>query len=297
VADQAGRCALGVDGEHLPHLGDGGDLLPERPGHDELLLVAGATNTPATFGDRGQRTTLGTTSSTYTGLGNTDRLSDGTITFNNGALGLAQRTSGSTVQNITRTPRGQAVGLRTSAKSYYVHDHLGSVVGNFSSTGTYNGGYSYSPYGEARYTSTNSTVAANPLRYVGQHHDGNNVYKLGARYYDASLGRFSQPDPSGQEGHPYAYAGGNPIVYADPSGLASLSTIVTVAEALLMGKDIYQVLSAQNARDGVQALFSLVCGVVAGAIAGPTVVGAIVSMVGCAALGQLADDAMAERAA
>lgn len=40
VPDESGRGALGVDGEHLPHLRDRGDLLPEGSRHDQLLLLA-----------------------------------------------------------------------------------------------------------------------------------------------------------------------------------------------------------------------------------------------------------------
>ncbi|WP_125131809.1 RHS repeat-associated core domain-containing protein [Microbacterium sp. 10M-3C3] len=184
----------------------------------------GLTGTTATFGDRGQQTQLGSTSSGYFAAGNTDRLSQGTITFNNGALGLMQRTNGSTTYSFARTPAGQAVGFLSSSSHnhyYYVHDSLGFVVGVFDAAGSYRGGCTYSPYGEARTTGTNSAVTANPLRYIGEHHDGNGIYKLGARYYDTSLGRFTQTDPSGQESHPYGYAGCNPINGKDPSGLIS----------------------------------------------------------------------------
>jgi RHS repeat-associated protein len=88
----------------------------------------------------------------------------------------------------------------------------------FDSAGAFKGGYSYSPYGEARATGTNAAVTGNPLRYIGEHHDGNGIYKLGARYYDTTLGRFTQTDPSGQEANPYAYAACNSVNYSDPSG-------------------------------------------------------------------------------
>jgi len=41
--------------------------------------------------------------------------------------------------------------------------------------------------------------------------------KLGIRYYDPTLGRFTQVDPTGQDPH-YTYAGNSPISYIDPSG-------------------------------------------------------------------------------
>ena len=43
--------------------------------------------------------------------------------------------------------------------------------------------------------------------------------KLGARYYNPGIGRFTQPDTSAQETNNYVYAGANPITNSDPSGL------------------------------------------------------------------------------
>ncbi|MFG2322322.1 RHS repeat-associated core domain-containing protein [Streptomyces sp. NPDC048568] len=42
-----------------------------------------------------------------------------------------------------------------------------------------------------------------PYRYVGAYADPTGLYKMGHRYYDPTLGRFTQPDPSGQEKNPY----------------------------------------------------------------------------------------------
>ncbi|MFF7542234.1 RHS repeat-associated core domain-containing protein [Streptomyces canus] len=55
-------------------------------------------------------------------------------------------------------------------------------------------------------------------RYTGTYLDPSGLYKMGARYYDPQLGRFTQPDPSGKESNPYAYAAGDPINRTDPSG-------------------------------------------------------------------------------
>jgi len=73
-------------------------------------------------------------------------------------------------------------------------------------------------YGENRATSTNAAVTANPLRYIAGYQEASNLYKLGARYYDATTGRFTQFDPAGQEANPYAYAACNPINSKDPTG-------------------------------------------------------------------------------
>ena len=45
------------------------------------------------------------------------------------------------------------------------------------------------------------------------------LYKLGLRYYDPTHGRFTQPDPTGQDDH-YLYSANNPISFSDPSGAA-----------------------------------------------------------------------------
>jgi RHS repeat-associated protein len=42
---------------------------------------------------------------------------------------------------------------------------------------------------------------------------------FGARYYDPSLGRWTQQDPTGQDANPYAYVDGDPVNVVDPSGL------------------------------------------------------------------------------
>ena len=46
---------------------------------------------------------------------------------------------------------------------------------------------------------------------------------LGARYYDASIGRFISRDPSGYKGglNFYAYCGNDPVNCSDPTGLVA----------------------------------------------------------------------------
>jgi len=68
-------------------------------------------------------------------------------------------------------------------------------------------------------------VTANPLRYIAGYQEATNLYKLGARYYDATTGRFTQFDPAGQEANPYSYAGCNPINAKDPTGTATACAV------------------------------------------------------------------------
>ena len=59
--------------------------------------------------------------------------------------------------------------------------------------------YTYDPYGATTET-TSSGAVANPWRYTGQYQDASTgLYKMGARYYQPELGRWTQPDPSDQE--------------------------------------------------------------------------------------------------
>ncbi len=62
-----------------------------------------------------------------------------------------------------------------------------------------------------------------PHRFAGNYQDPAGLYHLQARYYDANIGRFTQPDPSGQEQNPYLYAAGDPVNRIDPSGTSFMS--------------------------------------------------------------------------
>ncbi|MEU0025124.1 RHS repeat-associated core domain-containing protein [Streptomyces sp. NPDC006335] len=46
---------------------------------------------------------------------------------------------------------------------------------------------------------TTTEAAPQSCRYSGAYLDPTGLYKMGARYYDPQLGRFTQPDPSGEE--------------------------------------------------------------------------------------------------
>ncbi|MFD1829291.1 RHS repeat-associated core domain-containing protein [Streptomyces desertarenae] len=80
--------------------------------------------------------------------------------------------------------------------------------------------YDYGPTGLPRTTPTESLPQS--YRFTGIYFDPTGLYKMGARYYDPHLGRFTQPDPSGQETNPYLYAAGDPVNRIDPAGLYSI---------------------------------------------------------------------------
>jgi RHS repeat-associated protein len=207
----------------------------------------GITGAASTYNVRGGAVSNGTASYATHAGGNTDtrsRLVGSTTTrYLTSSLGLSGEEVGSALRAFTRTPDGEALANRLGGGSryYYATDHQGSVIGMFSTTGGWLGGYSYSPYGEARSTATGTAPATNSLRYISGYYDTSaGLYKLGARYYDEGLGRFTQFDPSGQEANPFSYAACNPAGASDPSGLSAVSTIVGVVSSVVAGNSLGQ---------------------------------------------------------
>ena len=98
-------------------------------------------------------------------------------------------------------------------------DGRGSVIALVDTNGAQRAAYTYDPYGDhATATPINgTTLPPNPWRFSGAYLDSTGLYKMGARYYDPRLGRFTQLDPSGQS-TAYTYAGGDPVNLADPDG-------------------------------------------------------------------------------
>jgi RHS repeat-associated protein len=244
----------------------------------------GITGVVSTYGDRNQVQSIGASNYAAFGVGNTDTQSaTGGRSFSNSILGLSRQTNSSTslVQNFSRNPNGSTVGYRISTSHYYASDLGQSVMGMFNGSGIWEGGYSYSPYGEERASGIESAVTLNPMRYIGGYQESTNLYKLGARYYDATTGRFTQYDPSGQEKNPYSYASMDPINNSDPSGLWSASFFVKVLSALLTGADILTLFSAQDTKSGLQAGFGLACSAASTFLLAPTAVGILAGLGGC----------------
>lgn len=153
----------------------------------------------------------------YAGASNAERTQAGATGYQNGPEGLASQRTGAAGTYFTRDPKGTPISERTATGSYYyLSDALGSVVGLVDNTGARTNTYNYDPYGNSR---AKTEGVANPLQYTGGYLDGaTGLYHLGLRYYDPTLGRFTQPDPTGQEANAYVYAGDNPTNNIDPTG-------------------------------------------------------------------------------
>ncbi|MFJ8948107.1 RHS repeat-associated core domain-containing protein, partial [Streptomyces sp. NPDC102395] len=134
---------------------------------------------------------------------------------------------------FNREPGGTLNSMTTGGKTYYyLTDAIGSVVALADGDGSKVNTYAYSPRG-VRILAQSSEPVAQPYRFAGGYQDPTGLYHFQARYYDADIGRFTQPDPSGQEKNPYLYAEGDPVNRIDPQGTLSLSG---VADALGPGR-------------------------------------------------------------
>jgi RHS repeat-associated protein len=107
--------------------------------------------------------------------------------------------------------------------SYLLADHIGSS----SVTTDANGGYSaqelYKAFGESRHT--DGTLGTD-YKFTGQRSEAAlGIYFFQSRWFDPSLGRFTQPDtivPTQTQGTQawdrYAFVNNNPVRYIDPTG-------------------------------------------------------------------------------
>jgi len=114
-------------------------------------------------------------------------------------------------------------------KHYYSHDGLGSIIAIYDASGNYVNVYMYDEFGNFIQKTEN---ISNSYYYTGQELDAiSGLYNLRNRYYNASLGRFTQLDPivdllgleNMQELNGYTYVANNPMVLVDPFGLCGES--------------------------------------------------------------------------
>lgn len=125
--------------------------------------------------------------------------------------------------------------------TYYLADHLGSIVQETNASGAVTLEREYDPWGVA----TQGTSASG-YAFTGREWDSEiALHYYRARYYDASAGRFLSTDPIGFGGglNFFAYVGSSPLSFVDPTGefgfLAGLLPLVPPALAALGDAAIY----------------------------------------------------------
>lgn len=115
-----------------------------------------------------------------------------------------------------------AMASASGAYYFYHYDKTGNTLALTDAVGSIAASYAYLPYGQIFSTYADSTIA-NPFTYVGAFgviDDGDGLYHMRSRSYDAVTGRFMQKDSIGVKGglNLYQYANGNPANFIDPEG-------------------------------------------------------------------------------
>jgi|GEM_PF-1775259 len=103
---------------------------------------------------------------------------------------------------------------------FYHHDKTGSILALSDEKGEAAAAYAYSPSGAV---AGRTGDVDNPFTYVGAYgvmDDGDGLFFMRNRYYDAATARFIQKDPLGFVGgtNLYCYTNNNPVRYIDPLG-------------------------------------------------------------------------------
>jgi RHS repeat-associated protein len=116
----------------------------------------------------------------------------------------------------------------------------GSIEAYAKLDGTLDTLFAYSPYGALAHDSAPSAINPGLFSYVGAlgvQDEGEGLFYMRNRFYDASIGRFLQRDPTGLEGgiNLYAYANSSPMTFVDPYGLWSLKRFAAGAANMAYG--------------------------------------------------------------
>jgi RHS repeat-associated protein len=142
----------------------------------------------------------------------------GRTAYTNTLLGISRKGA----DHFTRDAQGTLLGQRTPSNRYYpIADSLGSIVAVTDKDGNLVGRHDYEPFGAEQ----GSPAFNSPFRFAGElYQPSHKLYKIGARWYDPKLGRWTQPDLVTNPARPrqanrYLYAGQDPVNVRDPSGL------------------------------------------------------------------------------
>ncbi len=160
----------------------------------------------------------------------------------NGLLGVQSSATTGGTRYFERTPDGQLISEDApSSEQYYATDYLG--IG--ARPRRDEPGPSTAPTPTTP-TATSLTPSLRPLwptrwRFAGGYFaPAIGLYHFGARWYDPTVGRWTQPDSivtlnDPMNGNLYAYVKDNPINEVDPSGSESLSLNPTAEELASIG--------------------------------------------------------------
>ncbi len=149
-----------------------------------------------------------------------------------------------------REPGGSLIARKDDTNiSYYHFDQLGSTRMLTDNNGTVTDKYAYDAYGALITHDRYVGSVDQPYQYVGQlgyytHYQEPDfgLLQLGVRFYDPSLGRFTQRDPI-ERLNLYYYADCRPLLLTDALGLAPKFLGCTANQEKELKKHIYDILN------------------------------------------------------
>jgi RHS repeat-associated protein len=170
----------------------------------------------------------------YLGSGQGKLAGLGTSTLQNSALGITKQTIEGNASYYARTPDGTLIDERLPGSISYnpIYDAQGDIIGLLNTAGELVQTIRYGPYGEnanatkivehGEYSPTND-----PFMFQGGYHTPggnagagnvpNGLYHFGARYYDPTVARWTQPDPANASPE-FGLENDDPVNEVDPTG-------------------------------------------------------------------------------
>jgi len=244
---------------------------------EELAITPKADASGSTFTYNAARETKAITPSggsaqalAYGGTGQGDLVELATTKLQNSLLGLTREAASGGTSYFARTPSGLLVDQRTPSGNFNpLFDAQGDIIALVNSSGKVERTFRYGPYGENVSSEGTQTIPfpfgfqsgyRMPGGNTGKGNVANGIYHFGQRYYDATVGRWTQLDPVAGGG--YRFVGDSPISSSDPSGLFSLDEGWDWAESQatkLYHKAVKLVkwaINRQNARWGIKGPYS-----------------------------------------
>ena len=223
-----------------------------------------------------------------------------------GANVVGERLNGEYVSYL----RGANLISRTGedGTDYYLFNAHGDVTGLADSTGTNTRTYDYDAFGVEK---NSDPQDENPFRYCGEYFDGETeTYYLRARYYDPTIGRFTQQDTHWttansiygdnpqkineredrlglksysyapqitavmQSGNLYVYCGNSPINYTDPNGSEWYHWLI--GGLIVAAATAAVIITAGGAIPALYAVSAVACGTTAATTASTIAAGAFI---------------------
>lgn len=116
--------------------------------------------------------------------------------------------------------------------TYYHYDQTGNTAALTNQAGAIIDRIAYSPYGQIRYRTGTTDTPFLFGGFFGVMTDANGLINMRARYYNPLTMRFINSDPARDGLNWYAYASGNPINLADPTGLGAAKVVNAINSGL-----------------------------------------------------------------